>query len=366
MKNLRIVRRNLKICYKFVCAIVVTFMIGYWFYKYEIEDRDIGVVDFVPIEEATGLDLPVASLCFKHPVLEEKLMKTNPNVTKESYLECLEGRSYNVPLENINYHNVTLNLTDYFLYADDLWRNESFFSNSSLSIEHEESFNGLYRKRLMKCFSLRFSFENNRYIKSIRFHYDLQKLLLAWYPELTWRDVKIYFKIHYPNQFLLGETPAYFKMHKRSEWRTIEILELELLKRRNTRKKKCLTDTFIFDSLVLEKHLSQMECRISYLKTKKNVPLCNTSDKMRIGAFEYENSKSVNIPKACRRITKMKLDMDEYGKNWIEDSKIWKFRIDYPEEVKIITQSKEVDIHGLIGNVGGYLGLFLGKLQKIR
>ena len=81
---------------------------------------------------------------------------------------------------------------------------------------------------------------------------------------------------------------------------------------------------------------------------------------MRNGTFVYENSKSVNIPKACRRITKMKL-LEKFRTNRMGYSKIWYIKIDYPEEVKIITQSKEVDIHGLIGNVGGYLGLFLGK-----
>ena len=35
--------------------------------------------------------------------------------------------------------------------------------------------------------------------------------------------------------------------------------------------------------------------------------------------------------------------------------------INYPEEVKTITQSQDVDVHSLIGNIGGYLGLFLGK-----
>ena len=39
----------------------------------------------------------------------------------------------------------------------------------------------------------------------------------------------------------------------------------------------------------------------------------------------------------------------------------WTIRIEYPEEVKIITQTKDVDVHSLIGNIGGYLGLFLGK-----
>ena len=34
--------------------------------------------------------------------------------------------------------------------------------------------------------------------------------------------------------------------------------------------------------------------------------------------------------------------------------------ITYPEYARIITQSKDVDIHALIGNIGGYVGLFLG------
>ena len=37
------------------------------------------------------------------------------------------------------------------------------------------------------------------------------------------------------------------------------------------------------------------------------------------------------------------------------------YAINYPEEIKIITQSKEVDGNSLIGNIGGYIGLFLGR-----
>ena len=33
----------------------------------------------------------------------------------------------------------------------------------------------------------------------------------------------------------------------------------------------------------------------------------------------------------------------------------------YPVKGKVITQLKEVDAHSLIGNIGGYIGLFLGK-----
>ena len=36
--------------------------------------------------------------------------------------------------------------------------------------------------------------------------------------------------------------------------------------------------------------------------------------------------------------------------------------LEYPEQMKIITQLKEIDFQTLIGNIGGYIGLFLGNI----
>ena len=52
-------RKKFTFCFRIVCIIVVLFMIGYWFYKYEIEDRDIGVVDYVSLEDAKYFDFPL-------------------------------------------------------------------------------------------------------------------------------------------------------------------------------------------------------------------------------------------------------------------------------------------------------------------
>ena len=38
-----------------------------------------------------------------------------------------------------------------------------------------------------------------------------------------------------------------------------------------------------------------------------------------------------------------------------------KLLISYPDKIKVITQLKSVDAHMLIGNIGGYIGLFLGN-----
>ena len=47
------------------------------------------------------------------------------------------------------------------------------------------------------------------------------------------------------------------------------------------------------------------------------------------------------------------------AKSWL--AKTWfGVGIVYPEQMKIISQSQAVDFHSLIGNIGGYIGLFLG------
>ena len=38
--------------------------------------------------------------------------------------------------------------------------------------------------------------------------------------------------------------------------------------------------------------------------------------------------------------------------------------VSYPNLMKVISQEQDVDVHALIGNIGGYIGLFLGKILK--
>ena len=53
-----------------------------------------------------------------------------------------------------------------------------------------------------------------------------------------------------------------------------------------------------------------------------------------------------------------------YQHNFVERLKSsfgYRFTFVLPTTAKIIAQSQEVDAHSLIGNIGGYIGLFLGK-----
>ena len=88
---------NRKICkalYTIACIIALTFMVGYWFYKYEIEDRDIGVVDYTQLENAEEIKFPAVSPCFEDLFIDKNLRFPSSNVTRQTYQFYLEGKLY--------------------------------------------------------------------------------------------------------------------------------------------------------------------------------------------------------------------------------------------------------------------------------
>ena len=88
--------------------------------------------------------------------------------------------------------------------------------------------------------------------------------------------------------------------------------------------------------------------------------MCTTKESIQNAAFTYEGARTKYSTAPCRRVSKLtslKTDLFEDPGN----NNTWAFHLVYPYDVKVITQAKEVDIHSLIGNIGGYVGLFLGN-----
>ena len=57
--------------FKLICSSICIFgavlMVSYWFYKFGIEDRDIGVVDYISFEEANDIPRPNLAICHRDP-----------------------------------------------------------------------------------------------------------------------------------------------------------------------------------------------------------------------------------------------------------------------------------------------------------
>lgn len=360
--------------FKVLCFIGVLIMVGYWLYKFEIEDRDIGVVDY-EILEKVDVEYPVLSLCFKNPFIERELNKFIVNgsqkLDKSSYEQYLKGENIDDKImKSIMYENVTIDLDNYFSYAIYKFRNESssHVITSSKLISHKITFNGYFRHQLfVKCFAPEISKSDYPNLERFELSYDTDSLLddLA----ISERGFqRVDFNIHYPEHFLLevsrgsGLLSDLLRFGKTSGTR-LSITEIEFLKRRRNRNNDCLENWKNFDSLVLRQHVKKFGCQLPYiLPTRSEItkgadyPICESAEQMETSMYDFYKAKNDYYPKACHRISRLNYFIQSPPAN-----KKWSIVILYPEEIKIITQSKEVDVHSLIGNIGGYIGLFLGS-----
>ena len=121
-----ILENVIKSIFNCLCTIVVIFMIGYWAYKYEIDDRDIGVVDYISLQASPNIEFPVLTVCFTNPIIEDNLNHTSNNsIDVATYIKYLKGEVWSKELERVNFRNVTLDLNDYFVSALEEWSNSS-------------------------------------------------------------------------------------------------------------------------------------------------------------------------------------------------------------------------------------------------
>ena len=134
-------------CYT-VCIFGAVLMVSYWFYKFGIEDRDIGVVDYIPFDEDNDITVPNLAICFQNPFLKS-LVDVNENLTTQSYYEYLMGERNETYFLKVNYSDVTLDLKDYFEHAVIRLLNRTEIRLKHSDIRHENIFNGFRAGRMI-------------------------------------------------------------------------------------------------------------------------------------------------------------------------------------------------------------------------
>ena len=135
---------------------------------------------------------------------------------------------------------------------------------------------------------------------------------------------------------------------------------IEIIKKRNKRKHRCLDEWWNSDEMILKKHIETHGCRAPYqTSVYKQFPMCNTKEKIQESIFEVFVAKKQYYPKPCQVLSKLEFGFYESDEDGTVDQ--FTFDVAFPDAMKIITQSRAVDGHSLLGNVGGYIGLFLGK-----
>ena len=132
------------------------------------------------------------------------------------------------------------------------------------------------------------------------------------------------------------------------------------MRRRNKRNEPCELDWRNYDALLLEKHIKNVGCRAPYQQLYQKFPICSTLEQMKNSYFDDLGSLSLTndynrVP--CQVIP----DVPYTYPQMPNKTQGFTITIVYPHNVKIVTQSQAVDVHSLIGNIGGYIGLFMGN-----
>ena len=347
--------------FKISCICTTVFMVGYWLYKFE-RNEDLTSIEYQSLDKIKDMIYPEITICFQYPPFKnDPINTTNENNFHKRYKDFLMGLQtsesfYDLDLE---YQKVTPNLFDHIenIWID--WKPGASFNKTDCleqtncpHFNFKNNYNGFESLFFMKCFGIEIKESYASSIHSVTFVFD-ERLESALN-----RSDKVMVMFNMPNQFLrpYGGIQSIWP-NSRKQLEVFQITSVEIIKRRNTKRRPCSSNWKIYDKLIMKQHLENSACRTPYQSQYKNMPVCTTLKEMKKAHFEKTTIlKSEYVHTPCQEMPY--IDFKHNSDNSLEKYVLW---FSYPPKAKFVKQLKDVDVHSLIGNIGGYIGLFLGK-----
>ena len=342
-------------------------MIIFWIIEYN-KNENTTLIEYKSTREINNVTYPELSICIDQPFLTNELVKFSPELDKTIYLEHLRGQNgFNETYNDILYDLVTPNL---FIHLQKLWigwkPSQTHLPEFCLDYNNcpyftfTNNYNGMSDYMFLKCFGIHVK---EKYIQDVHWFQLIFNETLA---DILTQIKGVFVIINQPNQFTrnmgglqnIWDPP---KGKKRKDF--FQITSIDILKRRNKLQEPCLVDWQNYDAIALKHHLAKVGCGPPYQKSYWRFASCKTKAKMKASLYDPWNMDNTDLTKPCQEMPNIlykhdfkDTDIDSTVKRTF---KIW---VGYPKNGKVITEHQAVNIHSLIGNIGGYIGLFLGKV----
>ena len=367
---------KIQFCFNFICYLTTLSLFIFGIYKF-IKNEDLCETSFKSFNEGP---YPSITVCFTNPFNEGALNKMGLN--KSIYLSYLTGNYFGDEMLNVDFNEATLNLKNVIVEAGvnqiSKENNEDQGHYRYAKITNITQTSMIWITDVIKCVTLDMPLNqidikmvyaslaiNNSIFRNI----PLDNLMLWFhYPQQLFRPVVAY-KYKWPKRF--NHSSPFFE-------RTFILKSMEVLHRRNKALKPCKYYSDYDESFKTDM-MQKAGCRPPYWTNDKNLPVCTSKEKMKVfasdiyleGMFGQEDPKY--IPNPCVDLQKLTYTYDENDMT-LQQSKIYVPRLEISENDSImvimidfmeknfkeIKQVNAFGIESLIGNVGGYIGLFLG------
>ena len=320
-----------------------------------------------------------------------KLNETYAIEDPVEYQRFLEGAIWDDSMLEVRYDDVTFDIKDQVenisvigsdgrkIYTwdtkdertNDTTRTSDFPSKSSQRFPLYTS----YRHGYQKCFSLDLSIDVMPHI-----HRHLVNAVGIALKDIRIPDVDIQYIISYPGQILRGLTiEAEISWGQRitsgdlkAKYFLIDVIEV--FRKRNTFHESCSKDGKMYDDTVMTEIIRMANCRPPHWNISVDYPFCNSKERMKKvyipnSPFKIASptvlesfvppcdgllSATLNTVKVRRHLFSSLTGISNESNSATVG---YHFLNQHYKEVKY---TRAFDIESLIGNVGGYIGLFLG------
>ena len=355
--------------FKILCGIAAVVMIGYWIFKFHKND-DVSAIEYISYDTHGDIVYPELSICIISPFTSPNVFwRSSGNISASEYEEYINGKkSFRDEYTKINFFDVTLGIFKYVDYMQLYMRNQIFLEPLTCQkpedcpyVTFKNSFNGFFNGFITRCFGFNVNSKKANNVNSLYVVFKKElNIILDRFSEHG--SGQIFLLLSYPGQML--KNPGVWQ----SIWKngndsigmlSIKVSTNEILRRRNKNKDPCFADWINFDDTVLKIHHDAVGCRPPYHKSNK--PLCTSEKEILESRYELNEIRNRYIPAPCEEMSSISFSAErlEIAKH---PQKIQLY-LNYPDKTKVIQQVKAVDFQSLIGNIGGYIGLLLGKMK---
>ena len=377
MKDISEVRfawKYFEYAFKGLCICLTMGMATWCGYNYYL-DEDETIVSFHKFHHAENDIYPSVSICINFPFEQQKLDLYAKNVTAQKYFNFLSGSVWSDDLAKINFDSVVLHPFDYVLGYELLYRNTTrVMKTYTRSVRSQEKHTNMPLPTIrfimanMICFGISILSGQNMYAMNIKIKTEIFKDgVRPSYMDFLTIDRGIAVVFHYPKQisrsnWWTNHWPTRHANDSKNYIMSFNVRGLEVVRFRNKRSQVCEEGFPDYDDETMKDIFKSVGCRPPFAKSMQNIARCKNSKQMKeISRRQiklWEDDNLLHLP--CRGIERLNTDFTELDEEETNDPYFTISLNAKDNTYKEIRMKRAYDIWILVGNVGGFIGLFLG------
>ena len=331
-----------------------------WIKRYNL-DEDISVVEVKSYLDSSNDAFPVLSMCFEQTFHNDLFEKYKKDIQGTNYEKYLHGEYFHPNMENIDYSDVSTNISRYIIAIRGIFVNGTKITDPSPNIYWKKpyySYSWISWGRFVKCFGVEIIHPN---ISTL----DVFMMREVFHNLTRPQNTGFAILFHYPNQFLTSYSTAIreWPNHNKDEnfWMNFGVKGLHVSQHRYKKSRGyCIEDWKNYDKVMLKRHIEKVGCRIP--DQPINGTVCKNKGQMKKARLDLRIKKG-SIP-PCREMDWIDVQYGESSN--MNSSKLKEYNwfvvtLDIRKpNYQLTVYKQEVDFQSLVGYVGGYIGIFTG------